>query len=393
MRRRRPSRARRKSSTPARSQRVVVDRLEPRDLRVLGRDQRRPVEARRLDASSRSPRRPRRRRRSPRRRPAASSARSRGSRRCRRSGTPRPARPARPASAATRAARTPPEPPPITKRSKSKSANALTRPGCASARRTSTGSRPGPVPHLGRAVGAAEDHRARHVDEEPVLDHARAPRVSAAASAGGSPIRFRCRSRMWCPSSVTSGPFGPAAHRHRVALDVHVGQQLGDRAPRHRPAEAHDLDRQREGAEVRRRTCSSSAITTMRRLAAATIFSCRSAAPPPLIRLSRGRSRRRRRRSGRCARPRRACAAARRAPRPARPSRSRSRRPATDSPVVADPLRQQPHEPAGGRAGAEAERHPVLDQLERARRGGALGDVDRSRATWRDLLLQGGPGL
>ena len=36
----------------------------------------------------------------------------------------------------------------------------------------SPGSRAGPVEHLGRAVGAAEHHRARHADEEPVLDHA-----------------------------------------------------------------------------------------------------------------------------------------------------------------------------------------------------------------------------
>jgi hypothetical protein len=47
-------------------------------------------------------------------------------------------------------------------------------------------------------------------------------------------------------------------------------------------------------------------------------------------------------------------------------------------PLGGDPLRQEPHEPAGGRAGAETERHPVLHHLERARRGGALGDVGGS---------------
>ena len=186
------------SCTPARRRRVVVDRLEPGDLGVLGGDQRRPVEARRPDASSRSPRRPRRRRRSRWHRPSASSARSRGSRRCRRSGTPRRAPTRAPASAATRAARTPPEPPPITKRSKSKPATRRSRVLVAHLL--------GDVHRLG-AAAAAQQHLGRRRRRGRSPPRCAMPMkspcsttpgiaFSAAASAGGSPIRPRCRSRM-----------------------------------------------------------------------------------------------------------------------------------------------------------------------------------------------------
>ena len=120
-----------------------------------------------------------------------------------------------------------------------------------------------------------------------------------------------------------------------------------------------------------------SAITTSRSLAEATIFSCSSAAPPPLIRFrspsnssapSTVRSIRAdlvELRSGTpssCGQP---------------PVALEVATPVTSSPL-ADPLGQQPHEPGGGRAGAEAERHPVLDHLQRPRGGGALGEVGGS---------------
>ncbi len=72
---------------------------------------------------------------------------------------------------------------------------------------------------------------------------------SAAASAGGSPIRPRCRSMMKLPSSVTSGAVLAHAHVDPVAVHVRRRDQLAHRAPGDAPAEAHDLDRQREGAE------------------------------------------------------------------------------------------------------------------------------------------------
>ena len=52
--------------------------------------------------------------------------------------------------------------------------------------------------------------------------------------------------------------------------------------------------------------------------------------------------------------------------------------PSTVRPFAADALGEQPHEPARRRAGAEAEHHAVLDHLEGAGGGGALGMVGGS---------------
>ena len=136
----------------------------------------------------------------------------------------------------------------------------------------------------------------------------------------------------------------------------------------------------------------SSAITTMRSLEVATIFSWRSAAPPPLIRLKR--------------------VSISSAPSTVRSMRSTSSglRSGTLSssasqtvalevatPIdveagAADALGEQPHEPSRGRAGAEPERHPVIDHLEGARRGGAFGDVGRRQGHGRDLRGKDGCG-
>ena len=93
------------------------------------------------------------------------------------------------------------------------------------------------------------------------------------------------------------------------------------------PAEAHDLDRQREGAERAPPACCRRRSPPCRSLAAATIFSCSSAAPPPLIRLSSA-SNSSAPSTVRSMRSHVVELAQRhaRAPRPARPWRSRSRR-------------------------------------------------------------------
>ena len=63
----------------------------------------------------------------------------------------------------------------------------------------------------------------------------------------GSPAEVKVEDEV--PAIGDERPLGAHAHRDLPAVNVHAGQPLLHRLPRHGPAEAHDLDRQRERPE------------------------------------------------------------------------------------------------------------------------------------------------
>jgi hypothetical protein len=153
----------------------------------------------------------------------------------------------------------------------------------------------------------------------------------------------------------------------------HVGQRLLDLGAGGRPAEGDDLDRQREGAErlhllrgvgdhdhpVARRGHD----LLLQKRAAAALDEERSASnssAPSMVRSSQPASS-----SDTTFSPSsRACAAV-------RGGGDAGQR----QPLGADALGQRADHQRGGRAGAEAELHAVLDEVDRAARGGGLGAV------------------
>ena len=347
------ARAEQRHARPA--QRVVVDRLQPGDLRVLGRDEAPPVEPRLADGPAVAGRVLEGGRGRPRRRPSASSARSRGSRRCRRSGIPRRARPsrrARPRSAPR--ARRPSRRRSRRGRSRRPAIARLTRRGCACLRRCSRSPpRRRRQDLLDAAVRMADQRPFGDADEQPVLDHARDRRSSPAASALriADPAEMQVEDVMALVGDQRRVP-RHAQHRD-PPVDVRGRQQRLDRGLRHRPAEAHDLHRQREGPERRDPLArvGDDDEPVARRGDDLLLQQRRAAALDQ--RAGPDRTRRRRPRSGRAARAPPAARAARR-PRPrAAPWRSRSRRSAPSA-----RLRRAPPSSRTNQAAVEPEPSP-----------------------------------
>ena len=165
---------------------------------------------------------------------------------------------------------------------------------------------------------------------------------------------------------------GHGRARRRRDAQLGVRQQLGEPAAGVAPAEAHHLHRQPEVRSPRRSTrFGVSATTTKRRAAEITIFSRRSAPPPPLIRLRSGvhlvgavegqveLERRRRARRSRCRRSRASSPCGRRPRRRARPI--------PRSPAPRPPSRRRA--PSRARSSCRAPRAAAAAAAARARPG------------------------